>query len=239
MEKLFEHAASIIKEAGKSALGFGSLMVLSVAVVGVLMFKDAKDEKIKLYAFFALLFAFMLFLFTLLRTTKKVAQKEERQLAAAPVPPPISFEVPGGGVAHYPPQAKRSTGLAGCVIGLVLFGVIGIISIIAIVGIMMMDLSLDQPLNSTSGGGLTTGGSAVTSGPISGYVSMDDGYRVIQGTGAVTISVHSVNPGVGYGQETFQPNEILGAQSTTDLNGNPMTMLTVDADLVKIRAMNE
>ena len=237
MDKLFEHAPSIIREASRSALGVGSLMVLSGSVAGVLMFKDAKDEHVKLYAFLALLGAFLLLLFTLARSTKKVALQEQRRMAAGANPTGVAFEVGGmaGGIVRQPVQKARSSGMAGCLVGLVIFGVIGIFLIFVVVGAAMMDLSWNDALKPGTATASGTGAGAPISSAkeaVSGYVT---DATLVNLSGHYRFAVYPTSPGFGALEVAFEPSEIVEEAPGTDALGNPVTYVTVDIEAYKAR----
>src|SRR5215471_17611029 len=61
MDELFKNAAGIIREARQSLLGIGALIVLAIAVVAVLLFRDVGDATTKIIIFSLLmLFFFMM-----------------------------------------------------------------------------------------------------------------------------------------------------------------------------------
>jgi len=68
MQKLFEKAPNIIKEAAKSRLGVFALIILTLAATGVLFFQNA-SEPVKLTAFAMIVVSLGMFVIALLKIT--------------------------------------------------------------------------------------------------------------------------------------------------------------------------
>lgn len=100
MEKLFESAPEIIREAAKSPLGLFALMILALAILAFFFFREA-SERTRIAIFVLMVIGVVAFGVAIFRTTPSGSPPPESRTAGT-LPPPVPKDPACGSVIRMP-----------------------------------------------------------------------------------------------------------------------------------------
>lgn len=201
LDKLFEYAPSIIREARKSVLGVVSLIVLVLAVAAVFLFKDEANVAAKIIIFSLLILSFLLVLLAVVWSGYRVTSYQHAQ-AEAPPGTGISIATPG------------RTGYR--VLGVLVIGGVGLLLVVVWLGFhALFDEEARRQVTDPS------------SSYISGWTTIFEENGVLKGRGG-TLSVYPNERVPGYQVYVHIPRtRVLKSEWVKDGGGNDFVAVTV------------
>ena len=198
LEKLFEYAPSIIREARQNMLGVVSLIVLVSAVVATLLFKDEANVTAKIIILSILILSFILLLLVVVWSGYRVTGHQHGQ-ADVPL---------GAQMSTHTPRSR--------VLGVLVIGGVGLLVVVVWVGFQTLFYEEAQRQVTDA-----------HSSYISGWTTIFEENGVLRGKGG-TLSVYPKEVVPGYQVYVHIPKErVLKAEWTKDGGGKAFLAVTV------------
>ena len=198
LEKLFEYAPSIIREARQNMLGVVSLIVLVSAVVATLLFKDEANVTAKIIILSLLILSFILLLLVVVWSGYRVTSHQHGQ-ADVPL---------GAQMSTHTPRSR--------VLGVLVLGGIGLLVVVVWVGFQTLFYEEAQRQVTDA-----------HSSYISGWTTIFEENGVLRGRGG-TLSIYPKEVVPGYQVYVHIPKErVLKAEWTKDGGGKAFLAVTV------------